>query len=58
MNKWKVRFKKLMDKEWTECSKPFQSEQSAQFFATTIQITSPFPLEVEAFEKEESNGSI
>jgi hypothetical protein len=53
---WKVRFRKIMDKEWTECSKPFQSEQSAQFFASTIQITAP-NLEAEAFE-EASNGSI
>jgi hypothetical protein len=53
MKKWKVRFKKIMDKQWTEVSKPFTSEQSAQFFAMTEQITYPFPLEVEAFEKEE-----
>ena len=58
MKKWKVRFKKIMDKQWTEVSKPFTSEQSAQFFAMTEQITYPFPLEVEAFEKEESNERI
>ena len=53
MKSWKVRFKKIMDKQWTEVSKAFQSEQSAQVFATTVQMTSPFPLEVDAFEKEE-----
>ena len=53
MKKWKVRFKKIMDKEWEYCEKPFTSQQAAEFFAATIQITAP---NMEAIAVEESNG--
>jgi len=53
MNKWKVRFKKLMDKEWHYCDKPFETQKAAEFFAATIQITSP---NFEAVAVEEDNA--
>ena len=56
MNKWKVRFKKLMDKEWHYCEKPFDSQKSAEFFAATIQITSP-NFEAVAVEEESCQNS-
>ena len=48
---WKVRFRKNNSTEWKECEKPFQNEQSAMFFAQTIQITTP-NIEAEAYEEE------
>ena len=55
MKKWKVKFKKLMDKEWNYCEKPFSSLDSANFFVISIKLAS---TDYEAQVEEESNGSI
>ncbi len=52
MKKWKVRFKKLMDKEWIYGEKPFETQAQAEFFAATIQLTQ---LGYEAVAVEENN---
>ena len=48
MKKWKVRFKKIMDKQWTEVEQPFKTEDSAMFYAASIQMVHPnFEAQVE-----------
>lgn len=51
MKEWKVRFKKLMDKQWTEVIQPFKKEDSAMFYAASIQMIHP-NIEAQVYEEE------
>lgn len=54
MKKWKVKFKTNVSRKWVETEKEFINRESAEFFAASIKILSPFDVEVKAFA-EESN---
>lgn len=52
MKEWKVRFKKIMDKEWKYTERSFKSKDAASFFCATAQILAPYAMEFEPYEEE------